>query len=115
MRIVAAPWHLTTFRLLVAGALPDATFDFSAPALWKRILRLAVLGEFIRYKTDFRGLAGNTIRDSAQRYNLAALSVGRTPTAPLVSYPPVSATEAKYINALLGTLPIPFDFEVVRI
>jgi hypothetical protein len=58
---------LPTFRLLVASASPVATFDFSAPWVWKGILRLAVSGEFIRYKIDFRGLAERTTCHSAQR------------------------------------------------
>jgi|SRR5690242_21919046 hypothetical protein len=46
------------FRLLVPSATPGATFDFSAPLLWKRAFRLAVLAEFVRHQIDFRRLAG---------------------------------------------------------
>lgn len=49
---------LNDFRLLPSSAPPGATFELSAPSPWKRILRLAVLGDSIRHQIDFRGLGG---------------------------------------------------------
>src|SRR5450631_1078066 len=46
-------------RLLASSATPGASFDFSAPLLWKRILRLAVLSDFIRHQIDFRRFVKN--------------------------------------------------------
>lgn len=47
--------YLNNFHFLVPSAVLDATFELSAPLLWKRVLRLADFGRFQAYDDDFQG------------------------------------------------------------
>jgi hypothetical protein len=58
---------LNIFHLLVPSATPRATFDFSAPSLWKRVGELAFFADSKRHQDDFRRFVKKPTSGSAQR------------------------------------------------
>ena len=58
---------LSDLRLLAHSATLGAAVDFPAPSLWKGVLRLAVLGDFIRHQIDFQRLVGKHNHHSAHQ------------------------------------------------